>query len=107
MRILSGDPGDEITDHRLGRRLCPRRERQCRCRTAEQRDELAPPHVLPSSRGSHPTTLLKKPCCASQHLGPPDFRNGSESVIRRRRLNVRITPKRWGNRPAACGYLKT
>ena len=48
----------------------------CR-RAAEKRDELAPPHALPSSRGSHPTTSLKKPCCASQHFGPPDFRNGS------------------------------
>jgi hypothetical protein len=25
--------------------------------------------------------LLKKPCCASQHFGPPDFRNGSKALI--------------------------
>ncbi len=30
----------------------------------------------PSVRGSHPTTSLKSSCCASQHFGPPDFRNG-------------------------------
>ena len=34
--------------------------------------------MLRSSRGSHPTTLSKKPYCASQHFGPPDFRNGSK-----------------------------
>jgi hypothetical protein len=51
-----------------------RRQRPRDRRAAEQRDELAASHVLPSSRGSHPTTSLKKLCCASQHFGSPDFR---------------------------------
>jgi hypothetical protein len=42
--------------------LRPRRQRpRCR-RPAKQRDELASSHVLPSSRGSQPTTSSKKPC---------------------------------------------
>src|SRR5262245_27745506 len=49
--------------------LCDERPRD---RAAEKRDELAPSHVLSSSRGSHPTTSLRKQCCASQHFGPPD-----------------------------------
>jgi hypothetical protein len=31
-------------------------ERPHHCRAAEQFNELAPPHVLPSTRGLHPTT---------------------------------------------------
>jgi hypothetical protein len=38
-------------------------------------------HTLPIVEGSHPTTSLKKPCCASQHFSPPDFRNGSKREI--------------------------
>ncbi len=37
--------------------LRTRRQRPRRRCTAEKRDELAPPHVLPSVRGSDPTTL--------------------------------------------------
>src|SRR5262245_7637547 len=45
----------EKTDHRHRRLLRARREwPHCR-RAAEQRDELAAPHGLPSGRGSHPT----------------------------------------------------
>ena len=32
---------------------------------------------IPSVRGSTPYHIVEKPCCASQHFGPPDFRNGS------------------------------
>src|SRR5262249_36119038 len=35
-------------------RPCP--ERPHRCRAADQREELASPHLLPSIRGLHPTT---------------------------------------------------
>src|SRR5262249_2843256 len=64
-----------------------------RCPAAEKGDELTPPHVPPSVRGLHPTTpLLEMPRCASQHLGPPDFRNGSglceNSSARRARRNI-------------------
>src|SRR6266699_1516170 len=42
---------------RLGKRLVKRRDlRPCRCRSAEKRYELAPPHVLPSIPGLHATT---------------------------------------------------
>src|SRR5262249_23159950 len=34
----------EIADHRQRALLRARRQRHCRCCTAEQRDELAPPH---------------------------------------------------------------
>ena len=50
-----------------------------RSRAAEKRDELASLHRKPSGRGRHPSISLKKPCCASQHFGPPDFRNGSKA----------------------------
>jgi hypothetical protein len=43
--------------------LRTRRERQ-RCRAADQGDELAPLHVLPSARGEHPTTSR---CRVVQH----------------------------------------
>ena len=46
------------TDDRPG--LCSPRERPSRRRTAEQRDELAPLHGSPSSRGPHPTTSLNE-----------------------------------------------
>src|SRR5262249_35991358 len=39
----------EEPDHRHRRLLRARRERQCRRRAAEQRDELAPPHSITSS----------------------------------------------------------
>ena len=37
---------------------------------AEECDDFAPSHVLPSSRGSHSTTLLKKPCCCTGMVRP-------------------------------------
>src|SRR5215813_6923749 len=40
-----GGPGADQTNHRLRRLLRPRRERPRRSCAAEQRDELAPPHV--------------------------------------------------------------
>jgi hypothetical protein len=47
--------------------LCAHRERPRCGHTADQRDELAPSHVLLSRTGSYPTTSLKKePCSASQ-----------------------------------------
>jgi hypothetical protein len=56
-----------------------RRERPRR-RAAEQRDELAPPNVLPSVRGSHPTTSVGMPRCASQQKLATDGRDGSTST---------------------------
>jgi hypothetical protein len=53
-------------------------------------DELAPFHVLSSSRGSHPTTSLKKLCCASQHFGSPNFCNGSFASVLRYQHFVRF-----------------
>src|SRR5262245_39083340 len=39
----------EKADHRNGRLLRARRERPRRCRAAEQRDDVAPPHSITSS----------------------------------------------------------
>jgi hypothetical protein len=49
---LDGGAAAEKTDHRIQRLLRACRERPRR-RTAEQRDELAPSHVLPQAEG-HP-----------------------------------------------------
>jgi hypothetical protein len=44
---------------------------------ADECDELAPPSedfTLPHRRRiTHPTALLKNPCCAPRHFGPLDF----------------------------------
>jgi hypothetical protein len=47
----------------------------CSCAPLKQR---IAPHIV---EGSHPTISLKKLCCASQHFGPSDFRNGSKPEI--------------------------
>src|SRR5262245_58949159 len=36
---------------------------------------------IPSVRGLHPYHIVEKPCCATQHSGPPDFRNGSFAPV--------------------------
>jgi hypothetical protein len=58
-------------------------EERCDRYATEQRDELTPSHVLSQAKDN---TLYHKPCCASQHFGLPDFRNGS--------MKSRIDPER-------------
>ena len=68
----------EEPDHRPRWLLRARRERpRCR-RAAEQRDEIASSHVVPSSRGSHPTISLE----TITAFWPPDIRNGSWPCVR-------------------------
>src|SRR5215212_11956285 len=60
--------------------LCARPKRPRRSHCAEQRNELPSPHGHSlHARITHLTTssyhVVEKPCCASQHFGPPDFRN--------------------------------
>src|SRR5262245_10592856 len=57
IRIRLRQCAAEKPDHRYRRLLRARRERPRSDRAAEQCDELAPPHGLPSGRGSHPTIL--------------------------------------------------
>src|SRR5262249_1288298 len=58
--------------------LCARPKRPRRSHSAEQRNELPSPHGHSlHARITHLTTyVVEKPCCASQHFGPPNFRNG-------------------------------
>ena len=66
----------------------------CSCAPLKQR---IAPHIV---EGSHPTISLKKLCCASQHFGPSDFRNGSwteelaESISRPQHLGKRTLWRR-------------
>ena len=73
-------------------RLLRARHQRPRRRAAEQRDELAPPHVLPSSRGSHPTTRCRKyravhhskfsgQCLSWVKLGPVSDRDVDMSAL--------------------------
>jgi hypothetical protein len=48
---------------------------------ADKNDELAPSHVLPSGRGSHPTTSLEKAGCASQQIWTPMTEMGLVSRV--------------------------
>jgi len=52
----------EPNDRQFGRVLRTRRQRPSSCRTADQRDEIASPHQLPSSRGSYPAMLWAALC---------------------------------------------
>jgi len=61
-------PG-EISDHRHRGLLRTRRERPHDRRTAEQRNELTPPHVFLSGRGSHPTTPPERLCITANSGG--------------------------------------
>jgi hypothetical protein len=48
---------------------------------------------IPSVRGFTPYHIVEKPCCASQHFGPPAFRNGLWAAVRHR---PRTLPQRLG-----------
>jgi hypothetical protein len=52
--------------------------------------KIAPPHVLSSGRGFTRYHIVEKPCCASQHFGPPDFRNGSMVLIKSPMRGLRL-----------------
>jgi hypothetical protein len=58
--VAMARPQIEIADYRHRRLLRARRQRPCSRPAPEPRDEVAPSHVLPSSRGPHATTTLKK-----------------------------------------------
>jgi hypothetical protein len=85
--------GREIHEHAHAAHaivLRPGRERP-RCRAAaEQRDEIAPSHVLLSTRGLQPITM---PRCASQQTRAADVSDGSKPVLGRPLADVRITPE--------------
>ena len=51
----------------------------------------------------NPITFSKRERCALQQSLPPIGSFGSLADIGTALPNVRFTPKRWGNRPAACG----
>src|ERR1700738_1303725 len=59
------------------RLLRARRERPHDRRAAEQSDELASPHGHSLGARITPYHIVERPCCASQHFRPTDFRNGS------------------------------
>ena len=73
---------------------CARHERPLD-HAAEKRDELAPSHglaMLPNYGPAQATTWGR--ICAAQQKSAADDRIGSDSVIRRCRLNVRIARRR-------------
>src|SRR6476646_9075497 len=76
---------------------CAPRDRPWR-RAAEQRDELASPHGHSLGARITPYHIVEKPCCASQHFGPPEFRNGSKRESRSDGLMSAF---------ASCGHLVT
>ena len=84
--------------------LCARRERPRNRRAAQRCNELASSHVLPSSRGSHPTISLETPCCASQHFGPPDFRIGVNGTHYRAAALLSASPQLAESFRAAKGF---
>ena len=56
------------------------------------RDELAPSHVLPSGRGSHPTTSLKESRVVHHsNFGHPTSATGQLHALPRRSIAVRFT----------------
>ena len=65
----------------IGTLLCARRQRPRR-RAAEQRDELASPHVLPLSQGPHPTTRSQEKAvlCITANLAT-NVSDGSDSDL--------------------------
>src|SRR5204863_690337 len=70
--------------------LCARLKRPRRSHSAEQRNELPSPHEHSlHARIKHCTT---SPCCASHHFGPPDFRNGSKTVLTPPTSDVQSSP---------------
>src|SRR4051794_13004268 len=59
----------EKSNHRHGRLLRVHGQRP-RCRAAEQRDELSPPHELPSDEApQYSTSLEHRRACSSQRFG--------------------------------------
>src|SRR5262249_33226220 len=65
----SGTRAQEADGRQLARLLRARRERPCR-RAPKRTEKFAPPHVLPTVRGSHPTTPEKeRPGCPSPKSG--------------------------------------
>src|SRR4029077_8309239 len=76
----AGRRGVHVANDRHSRRLRVRRKRPCGSRAAEQRDEIASSHGHSLGARITPYHIVEKPSCASQHFGPPDFRNGSKAV---------------------------
>jgi hypothetical protein len=77
--------------------LRPRRQWPRRCRAAEERDEVAPfqcpmPPMLPDRQDS--TSQLRQETAALQDFNRANVGSGSDSVIRRCRLDVRFARKR-------------
>jgi hypothetical protein len=73
---LSKAPQDADPQHPV--EVLRKRRKRPRRRAAEECDELAPSSPQPGDRTLPSLKALKKPCCASQHFGPSDFRNGSK-----------------------------
>jgi CRISPR/Cas system-associated protein Cas10 (large subunit of type III CRISPR-Cas system) len=81
--------GMQKSDHWHRRLLRARSERPSRRRAAEKRDELSPPHELPSDEAHN---LAHKRACASLRNLPAYVGSGSDWDIRRCLLNVRFAP---------------
>ena len=73
-------PAADEADDRHRRLLRASRERPCGRCAPKQCDELASPHGHSLGARITPYHIVEKPCCASQHFGPPDFRNGSKAA---------------------------
>src|SRR5262245_47400181 len=80
-------------DRRHRRLLCARRERP-RCRAADKRDKLAPPHALPLDRGVYSTTFDEcGTCCASQQKLSANVRVGVKTRSARCETSGQLSPQ--------------
>src|SRR5262245_61389243 len=97
--ILFKSPSAEKSDHGHGWLLCARSKRPgSRC-TAENRDELAPPHCLPrgSGQGIVPAQTCMGKDLANVRFGPKaDIKIYSKPALRMPSRNFSIGPAVYG-----------
>jgi hypothetical protein len=85
--------------------LPARRERPCRCRAAEECNELAPPHELPSDEAHNLAHHLDhRRACASQRNLPAYVGSGSNPNLPHRNTDARFTSI---SRPQQDGFIAT
>jgi hypothetical protein len=115
VRAFSRRAAVEKSDHRHRRLLRARRERPCRRRAAQQRDELAPSHVehgapSPALGRQHPAMITSRPTAHSVALLHPQPTTGwigilgtdlncSESRVQCRYFRIRACPNRRASAP--------